>query len=139
MKLFLNLRSWQLFLIFFVPGYIIPYIPLIVVIGFILTIYSFWIYSIALFHKSKITESGVHKLHSDFFKLSCILFPILWIVSFYYQVYESNHSVPFYLSLLCLLALFQMIYFSCKTLLKLSIGIKLIWIIIGLLIPIIGV
>jgi phosphatidylglycerophosphate synthase len=118
-----------------VPGYFYPLIPFIVYIGFILIIYSLWIYSVAKSNKSKVEGSRVNKLSSIFFNLCCLFFPVIWVLNFY----RFNPNAGLFFSILCIIALVEMIYFSSRSLMSSHTGLKKIWIIIGLLIPLIGV
>lgn len=139
MKFYIKLKSWQLFLLFLVVNNLTLFIPIVLVVLFLLIIYSLWIYSIGKIIKTNVKEKRENKSFSKlsyiFFYFCCSLFPLIGFLS----VININRKVELYISIIGLIALVEMIYFSSRSLMISHTGLKKIWIIIGLLIPLIGV
>ncbi len=124
----LKLKHWHLFLIFLLPGYLSRPLGLFSIEVFELILYSLWIYSIAALCYVK-----SHNHLPVLFFLSSLLLPLLWIVTIF-----SISVISVITAGLFLLALVFNIFIVTK-LFRVYSRISPIWIVLGFLIPIIGV
>lgn len=125
----LRFKHWHLFLIFILPGYLSHYLGLFTIAIFDLIVYSLWLYSIAA-----LGYAVKNKKLPVIFTVSIILMPLLWIVT-YFRI----EVISLVTSVLFLSALALNLTIVTKAFRKVEANINLAWIVIGFLIPIIGV
>lgn len=129
MKLLLELKHWQLFLIFLLPSYFVGLSGVFPIVVFELIVWSLWLYSITVHCYSR-----NHKPLPVIFMASFILMPLIWIGS-----YLSIPVISTVTSVLWLMALAFNLFIVTKSFRVINTSISLVWITLGLLIPFIGV
>jgi hypothetical protein len=129
MNIAFKIKSWQLFLLLFLPSFFIKSTwTLIIVPLFVLTIISFWSLSIGVLGQKKISDLGLKNHKTIFFKIACIFMPMSWliiaidlykVIDFGELSYLIEHLLfPF--SFIFIFSSIYMIYFVSKTISSLN-------------------
>jgi uncharacterized membrane protein len=123
MKLFLRLKHWHIFLAFLVLSYLSS-LDLIIPLVIMMVLASLWFFAVGVnLHKYLQPEDQMpHRV--DFFKISCFLSPILWMVTYYSSIMLQKATAPstsymnFIVAVGCLAAGFYMIWFTATVLVR---------------------
>jgi len=131
MNIAFKIKSWQLFLLLFLPSFFInSNLTLVVVPLFVLCVISFWSYSIGIKGQEKMSDIGLTKRKSILLKTTCFLMPISWLIIGFYNYQVINWGKLSYvielllipLSLVFAISSFYMIYFVSRTISSLHLG-----------------
>jgi hypothetical protein len=125
MKAFLKLKNWHLFLLFIIPSYFVKNsLTMILIPTPMLALYSLWIYSIGIFGHKKRIEFDFKSEKTIYFKISCVIMPICWLITMlnrYHMLYLSPETILLRIINLIigfgfLIAGLYMVFFVSKTL-----------------------